>query len=302
MEDTMKRRAILWTGFIALVGAAIALGGCVGLPIYEATRTLQGSFAVTGAVDLDVWTSNGRVTVEGVEGQTTIEVTATIRSRGDSQVQAAARAAQVDVEMHHNGNHLELEYDASAHPWGVRRYTGVDFEVTVPATADVEVDTSNGRIEISDLTGIFELDTSNGAIEVSDAVGEVHASTSNGQITVVRFEGVLELDTSNGRIEMEEVDGIVDAQTSNGPIAFTGTLAEGIDHRMTTSNGRIDVALPADASMIIEARTSSASISTNLPLIGDTEGKEWSAVLNPPATGTLTLVTSNGGIEILGTL
>jgi len=298
----MKRRAILWAGLVALIGAAIALSGCDGLPIYEATRTLEGSFDVTGAVDLDVWTSNGRVTVRGVERQTSIEVIATIRSRGDSRIEAAARAAQVVVEMHHDGNHVELEYDASAHPWAVRRYTGVDFEVTVPATADVEVDTSNGRVELSDLTGIFELDTSNGRIEVSDAIGEVHASTSNGQIAVARFDGVLELDTSNGRIEMEDVEGIVAAQTSNGPIAFTGTLTEGIDHRMATSNGRIDVALPADASMIIDARTSNASISTNLPLIGDTEGKEWSAVLNPPATGTLTLVTSNGQIELLGTL
>ena len=71
---------------------------------------------------------------------------------------------------------------------------------------------------------------------------------------------------------------------------------------MSTSNGRIDLALRSDASLIIEASTSNASISTDLPLIGDTEGKEWSAVLNPPATGTLTLQTSNGQIEILGIL
>ncbi len=298
----MKRRAILWAGLLALLGALLALSGCFGLPLYEATRVVEGSFAVTGAVDLDVWTSNGRVTVRGVVGQTSIEVTATIRSRGDSEIAAAARAAQVVVDMFHDGDHLELEYDASAHPWDVRRYTGVDFEITVPTTADVEVDTSNGRIGVTDVTGIFELDTSNGTIEVTDGLGEVHASTSNGQVSVARFEGILELRTSNGRVEMENVDGIVDARTSNGRIAFTGTLVEGIDHRMTTSNGRIDVALPADLSMIIEAETSNSTISTNLPLIGDTEGKEWSAVLNPPATGTLTLETSNGQIEILGTL
>jgi len=298
----MKRRAILWTGLVALIGAAIALGGCFEIPIYEATRTVEGSFDVTGAVDLDVSTSNGRVNVRGVEGQTSVEVVATIRLRGDSRIEAAARAAQVVVDMIHDGNHVVLRYDASGHPWNVRRYTGVDFEVTVPPTADVEVDTSNGRITVAEVTGILALGTSNGRIEATDVLGEAHASTSNGQITIARFEGVLELDTSNGRIDMEDVDGIVDARTSNGPIAFTGTLAEGIDHRMATTNGRIDVALPADASMIINARTSNASISTNLPLIGDTEGKEWSAVLNPPATGTLTLVTSNGQIEILGIL
>ena len=144
----MKRKLILGAGLLALLGAALALSGCVEIPIHEANRVLEGSFAVTGPVDLDVWTSNGRVTVRGVEGATTIEVTATIQSRGDTQVAAINRAMQVNVEMTHIGNHLELEYDASAHLWDVRRYTGVDFDVTVPATADIEVNTSNGRIDL----------------------------------------------------------------------------------------------------------------------------------------------------------
>jgi len=298
----MKRRLILWTGLLALVGAALALGGCLEIPIYEATRTLEGSFDVTGAVDLDVFTSNGRVTVRGVEGQTSVEVIATLRSRGGSLIEAANRAAQIVVEMIHEGNHVVLSYNASAYPWDVRRYSGVDFEITVPTTVDVEVGTSNGLIEVSEVIGILELDTSNGTIEVSDAVGEVDASTSNGTITIDTFEGVLDLGTSNGRIEMENIAGVVDVRTSNGRIAFSGVLVDGIDHRMVTSNGRIDVVLALGASLIIEARTSNASISTNLPLIGDTEGKEWSAVLNPPATATLTLETSNGQIEILGIL
>jgi hypothetical protein len=302
MEGTMKRRLILWSGLLALVGAALALGGCVEIPIYESTRTSAGSFDVTGAVDLDVFTSNGRVTVRGIEGQTSVEVVATLRSRGDSLIGAANRVAQIVVEMMHDGNHVVLRYDASAHPWDVRRYSGVDFDITVPSTVDAEVRTSNGRVEVSEVMGIFELDTSNGTIEASDAVGELDASTSNGTIAIERFEGVLHLGTSNGRIEMENVIGAVDAQTSNGRILFSGMLVDGSDHRMVTSNGRIDLALRSDASLIIEARTSNASITTDLPLIGDTEGKEWSAVLNPPATGTLTLVTSNGGIEILGIL
>ncbi|MFC2105174.1 DUF4097 family beta strand repeat-containing protein [Candidatus Bipolaricaulota bacterium] len=113
-------------------------------------------------------------------------------------------------------------------------------------------------------------------------------------------EGILDLDTSNGRIEMESVTGVVDAQTSNGKITFSGTLIEGANHRMSTSNGRIDVTLLAAASLIIDARTSNASISTNMLLIGNTAGNKWNAVLNPPAAGTSILKTSNGEIGIHG--
>ena len=298
----MKRKLVVWMGLVALIGAALALGGCVELPIHEATRALAGSFDVIGAVDLDAFTSNGRVTIRGVEGQTRVEVVATIRSRGDSLIEAANRAAQMVVSMIHDGNHVVLRYDASAHPWDVRRYSGVDFDITVPSTVDAEVRTSNGRIEVSEVIGILDLDTSNGAIQVSDAVGEAASSTSNGAIRIDTYEGILNLGTSNGRIEMENIAGVVDARTSNGNITFSGMLIDGSDHRMITSNGRIDLALRSDASLIINARTSNASISTDLPLMGDTAGKEWSAVLNPPATAILTLQTSNGGIEILGIL
>jgi hypothetical protein len=39
-----------------------------------------------------------------------------------------------------------------------------------------------------------------------------------------------------------------------------------------------------------------------LPLVGDTDGQDWSAALNPPASGTLRLTTSNGQIGIHGIL
>ena len=297
-----KRRLPIGLGIAVLLGVAVALTGCDGLPIHEAMRTLTGSFAVTGAVDLDVWTTNGRVTVQGVDGQATVEVTATIRSRGDTEFDAATRAAQVVVEMIHVGNHIELAYDAGAHPWDVRRYTGVEFEITVPTTADIEIDTSNGTVEAAAVTGILDLHTSNGAVDVSDVVGEAAVTTSNGTIRIDDSEAVLDLETSNGGIVLTDVDGIVDARSSNGNISFAGTLLEGVDHSLVTSNGRIDVVLQVDASFWIVARTSNAAITTNLPLTGDTEGREWNAAMNPPATGTVTLETSNGAISILGAL
>jgi len=296
----MKRATRTWLVTMALIGTAHILGGCVEIPIHEATRTLSESFAATGAVELDVYTSNGRVTVQGVEGQTTVEVIATIRSRGDTLIDAANRAAKIVVEMTQNGSQLVLSYDANEHPWDVRRYSGVEFEITVPTTVDAEVDTSNGTIEVSDIVGILCLDASNGTIDVSDAIGEVDASTSNGAILVDTYEGILSLETSNGRIEMENVVAVVNAQTSNGRIGFTGALVDGIDHRMITHNGRIDVMIPSDASVMIEASTSNGTISTNLPLIGDTQGNRWSAALNPPTTAILTLGTSNAAIVILG--
>jgi DUF4097 and DUF4098 domain-containing protein YvlB len=96
---------------------------------------------------------------------------------------------------------------------------------------------------------------------------------------------------------MDDVEARVDARTSNGRIEFSGVLV-GDSHSMRTSNGTIVVEIPASASMTFDASTSIGSISANLPLTGDSEGREWNATLNPPANTTLELRTSNGSIHI----
>ena len=294
----VKSKRIMLLGLAGLI-TLLSLAGCV--PLEEATQLLTEIFAVgEGPVDLEVESSNGRVTVRGVAGQSTVAVTATLRSRGETMAEAMLRVAQVDVEMTQEGNRIVLRYDSSAHSLDVRRFSGVDFDVTVPILTDVAADTSNGRIEISDLSGILFLETSNGRIEVTDTLAELHAHTSNGRIRIENVEGILDLDTSNSQIEMENIDGVVDAETSNGRITFSGMLIADVDHRMVTSNGEISLAIRSDASLIIDASTSNGSIVSSLPLIGDTDGNEWSAVLNPPATGTLTLQTSNGQITMHG--
>ena len=253
----MRRKWVVIAGLLG-VAMLLALVGCI--PTNEQTRVITGSFDVTGLVDLDIVSSNGSITVRGVEGQTTVEVTATLHSTGSTLGEALSRVAQIQVEMIHDGDHIVLAYRSNEHPLNVRMWSGVDFEVTVPVSADVDAQTSNGEIHVTEVDGLFVLDTSNGAIEVADAVGELDASTSNGRIEVDRFQGILEADTSNNRIVLENIEGVVDAETSNGRISFSGMLVAGVNHRMVTSNGRIDLAIRSDASLNIEAHTSNSSI------------------------------------------
>jgi DUF4097 and DUF4098 domain-containing protein YvlB len=292
----MKHRAMIH-GVLGLA-ALLALAGCG--PTKEATREQVATFDVGEFAELEIVSSNGRVEVRGVDGQTTVEVTATLRSRAGTLAQAMILVAQIEVEMTQDGDRVVLAYRANEHPLDVRLHSGVDFDVTVPATADAEIETSNGRVAIERFAGILSIDTSNAWITVSETIAEITASTSNGRIDIERSEGIFVVETSNAAIRMESLVGIVDAATSNGRIDFAGSLLPGADHRMLTSNGRIDVAVPPSLSLRFDARTSGGTITSPLPLVGDTDGREWDAVLNPPATGTVTLQTSNGNIEIHG--
>ena len=232
----------------------------------SAVATRNASFPVSAApAVVEAISSNGTITVRGVKGVEQISVTATLHSRGNTIEEANDRVGRIIIHMTEDSGRVRLLYDTSEQAEDVRRYSGIDFLVTLPVGADVDLTTSNGRIKA---TGIV---------------------------------GSLTADASNGEIRMQGVEATVDAETSNGGILFSGRLLPGT-HRMRTSNGAIKVTIPRDLAILIDAATSNGPITSSLPLVGDTEGKSWSASLNPPITSTLTLKTSNGTISIDGLL
>ena len=305
----MKRRiGITILTIVGILGGLLALTACDIEEVVQAAANAQvrateirtAAFTSEGAPTFDIDSSNGSIRVTGVEGQTDVQVTAELTSRGETLEEANERVGRIIVHMVMDGDRIRLQYRASEQDEDVRRYSGVSFAVTAPPVlADLYADSSNGSINVQNVEGVLELDTSNGMIGVMDFLGELRADTSNGMIDVQRAEGLLRLDTSNGMIRMQDVVASVDADTSNGRIEFAGVLA-GESHRFTTSNGSIQFRVPVDSSLSIEARTSNASISTNLPLVGEVGGKSWDAQLNPPADVRVELRTSNASIRIEG--
>ena len=303
-----KRTAWMTLGILGLLTAAILLSGCeeedvggvFGAANVNASKVETVELPFEAPVTLDVDTTNGEVTVQGAEGIETVSVTITLRSKGQTLEEAQDRVDRIVYLAEQAGNRITLRYRANEQEADVRRYSGVEFDVLVPIETRVEVETTNGAISIEAIDGTIRLDTSNGAIDVYDSSGSLTADTSNGRIEVVRFVGDLRLDTSNGELWLEQVIGSVDAETSNGSVQYIGTPAPG-SNRLRTSNGSITVRVPLDASILFDAETSSGRIRSSLPLVGDTEGDEWRAELNPPTDTTLALRTSNGTIRIEGT-
>ena len=302
-----KNRLLMMLGILGLAAAALLLGGCeeenvggiFGAANVSATTVETIELVLVEPLSLDIDTSNGEVNVSGVEGVETVSVTITLRSRGGTLEEAQDRVDRIVYHAEQQGNRISLQYRSNEQEEDVRRYSGVDFDVVVPVETQVDVDTSNGAVSIDHIDEAIRLDTSNGAIDVYDCSGSLTADTSNGRIEVVRFGGDVFLDTSNGELWLEQVTGAVDAETSNGSAHYVGNPALGYN-RIRTSNGSITVRVPTDASIAFTASTSSGRIRSSLPLVGDTEGKDWEAELNPPAMVTFDLRTSNGTIRIEG--
>ncbi len=145
----------------------------------------------------------------------------------------------------------------------------------------------------------LDLKTSNGAVTVNGATRRLVAKSSNGAMSAKGGSGLIDLKTSNGRIEVEAVKADLKLQSSNGKLRFVGSLAEG-EHAMQSSNGSIDVQLPADSSFKLDAVTSNGKVSCDFEMKSKEKERKSRLVgsVGSSPMSTLTLKTSNGSIDV----
>lgn len=154
-------------------------------------------------------------------------------------------------------------------------------KIYVPKDAkldDVDISTSNGRIEVKQQMelGTLKVDTSNGSVSVADVTctGKVEVKTSNGS---VKCDGTF----------YEEVV----IKTSNGSVTLEGVYESGVD--VKTSNGKIDAEIDGDIDDYdIDIDTSNGSVIVN----GGKEGDDYERDVD--ADKKIKLKSSNGSIEL----
>jgi hypothetical protein len=237
---------------------------------------------------LDLGSRNGSLVIIVDESATELRIAADVRCGGDDAAEAEARLASVTLDVvEQAGGVVQVR---PRMPGGWRSGDGVNLEVRMPVSAAIIGRTSNGSIRIEGARGPIDLETTNGAIELRDTAGAVLARTSNGRIDVADHLGGLDIATSNGAITIRlnpDSDAPVVARTNNGPVEFRAGSAFGGVLDARTSNGRIQV----DGLARIAGPTAFERHPgrVQLTLAGTSEGSR---------TDVSRLETSNGSIRI----
>lgn len=182
-------------------------------------------------------------------------------------------------------------------PFGQR--CGVNIEVVVPVATGVDLETSNGLVEVRGTEGGGTLRTTNGRIKVERFKGDLEASTSNGAVTLKTFSGSAELATTNSRISIEDGSGRFDARTTNGSVKFQGSMEPGGANRLSTTNGSIKVALGAEPSLKLAAAADNGRVRCDVPGFVPTLDRRRKVEGTVGKGGAeLTARTTNGSIAI----
>jgi len=264
-----------------LLAVVLLAAGCTFGP----TETRDDSFAVGESVRLVVNSENGSIEVK-------------TGSDNEVRVQATLRGAnRIEYEAKQDGDTITVS--ARRTRWVLfARGPVTDLIIAVPTRADVNLETSNGSIELDGVEGSGSLRTSNGKIVLKDVKGNFDGDTSNGSITIEAMEGSARFQTSNGRVDLREVIGEVDVETSNGRISFSGEMTTGGRNRLITSNGAVNVELRGTPSVSLDASTSNGDVICGLPiLITVMKEKELTGTIGA-GEAHLYIRTSNGDVSI----
>ena len=148
--------------------------------------------------------------------------------------------------------------------WHGNRRAKINFDVQVPRGVRFNALTTNGNVLGRNLASVVEAATTNGNVEVSTSEW-ASATTTNGEIHV-----------------------------SIGSAKWNGELA------VRTTNGSVDVTLPASAEFKLDASTTNGGIHTDFPITvqGSFNSKELSGTVGGGGR-ELRVATTNGTIKLM---
>lgn len=160
---------------------------------------------------------NGGISIKGWD-RADVLVRAQVRAYAPTDDLARDLAHQINIQT----GGARVQADGPAHD-GTRSWS-VTYEIFVPSHFSASLETVNGGVSISDVTGNLEFKTVNGGLSLHRVGGFVHGRTTNGGVSIElagdRWEGQgLDVVTTNGGVNLRvprNYSAQLEASTSNG--------------------------------------------------------------------------------------
>ena len=218
------------------------------------------------------------VVLDNVNGRVTVTAwnQPRVRVRAEQHVEShdaglAKKTMTGLVNVAADGNGLRIHTNHPKNPdgffaWlaGMTVQTRVDYEITVPRSMNLDLETVNGTVTASNVSGVLRFSTVNGRIIIERCAGELEASTTNGGIAAELL-----------------------------------TVTPGRPVKLSTTNGRIMVALPRTIAARVDAATTNGAINSDIPVLTTSASKHsLRGTINGGGNAELRLHTTNGSIEI----
>jgi len=174
---------------------------------------------------------------------------------------------KVEVDQSKSGKRVSVCSHLLA---GADANTGrVDYEVLVPADANVTLRSTNGPLHVEKLHGDVILEGNTAMVDVRDlSGGHLRVKTLNGPVTLTNItDGHVEITSVSGDVALHAVNGtLVHVNSSSGKIHYDGDFGEAGDYSLTSHSGDIEAIAPAYTSIEVVARSVQGRVDNDFPL------------------------------------
>ena len=188
------------------------------------------------------------------------QVSITTTKRGYVFSQGGNQDSQVWFNQDKATNTVSARVDG----WKLLGKMAVDFDITVPPQATLELVTNAGNISVQNVSGQMKLQTDAGSINTAQ----------------IALRGKSRL------------------KTDAGSITFDGSIEPAGDYEFSTNFGSITATLPTNSSFDLKASTDLGSVNTNLPLQQSSRTKASGKVGTGPTYPRLKLKTDLGSVTV----
>jgi hypothetical protein len=240
-----KQRVATLAVVMILVVAAFAAA--------ETTRK-EMHFKVGRRANISIVNQYGPISVKPGPGKRVV-VTAILYS-GKVEIDQSKRGNRVSVL-----SHLLDGADANS--------GRVDYEVIVPADANVTLHSTTGPLHVEKVHGDVILEGSTATVDVRDvSAAHLHVKTLNGPVTLTNIsDGYVEVTSVSGDVALNAVNASqVHVNSSTGKIHYDGDFGQGGQYSLTSHSGDIEAIAPSYASIEVVARSVQGRVENDFPL------------------------------------
>jgi hypothetical protein len=226
-----------------------------GLSTSAEAETWNKSFPAGDHPRVHVITSDARVEVVARPGKTVdahVELTGRVVGLYFGKVSPKVKLEQrpdgaIDIEARLVGSSAGIVVGSSQH---------LAVDVSVPPDCDLEIETSDGAIQVSGVRGKIDIGSSDGKVTLQEVRGEIRLHTSDGQVTAEGLDGQLTGTTSDGTMRVSGRFDNLELETSDGHLYVEvergSRLAD--DWSLSTSDGGLDLTIPSEIKATLDAR------------------------------------------------
>jgi DUF4097 and DUF4098 domain-containing protein YvlB len=262
------------------VGGAVELRNDRGAIDVRRVRGGQGTLTAS--------TSHGRLSVEDVEGSVYLE-------NRYSSVRADRVSGSIDV----SGEHTEVALEDVEGPVTVRTSYEPVFVRRVRGGA--KVDSSHAPIQVVDVTGAVDVSGPSASVTLSRLGGSARVSSRPSDVAADDVAGPLSIEDVGEQARVTSFRSSLEIRSTHAEIVVATTELEG-PVTLETTYGDLELALPANASARILARTRDGELRNELPKIDfreTTEGGErrWEGTLLD-GTHAIDVSTRHGDLRL----